>query len=326
MDYNVLLYYHFTKVSDPKAFAKQHKSFCKDLGIKGRIYVSDEGINGTIAGTPIQTEAYKNHLRLQAGFEAIEFKEDPCDYVPFAKLTCKTRKEIVSLHVDEPLDPKDGGNRLQPDEWKKVLESDEEHIILDVRNNYEYEIGHFENAIKIDEENFYDFKYWLDRFEWPKEKKVLMYCTGGIRCEKFSVLMKKKGWEDVNQLHGGIINYGHKEQGKHWKGKCFVFDDRLTVPINPESKEAISRCEITGEPADTYLNCANMDCNKLFICSVEGAKKYEGCCSEDCMHSDRKRPFDPEQPFRPFRKWYEYFGPEFKAQKRLNAAPEKNNA
>lgn len=319
MLYNVLLYYHFTNIEDPKTFAKVHKAFCNDLGIKGRIYISNEGINGTIGGTPTQTEAYKAYIKQQPGFAEIEFKEDPCDYVPFAKLVCKTRKEIVALHVDEELNPAEGGNRLQPEEWRKVLESDEDHVILDVRNNYEYEIGHFEGALKIDEENFYDFKHWLDRFEWPKEKKVLMYCTGGIRCEKFSVLMKKKGWEDVNQLHGGIINYGHKENGKYWNGKCFVFDDRLVVPINPENTEPLSKCEITGEPADTYLNCANMDCNKLFICSVEGAKKYDGCCSEDCTHSDRKRPFDPEQPFRPFRKWYEYFGPEFKEQRKLPA-------
>jgi len=319
MLFNVLLYYHFTNIQDPKSFVQIHRSYCSDLGIKGRIYISDEGINGTIGGTPTQTEAYKAYLKQQTGFTDIEFKEDHCDYVPFAKLVCKVRKEIVALRVDEELNPAEGGNRLEPEQWRKVLESDEDHVILDVRNNYEYEIGHFEGALKIDEENFYAFKHWLDRFEWPKEKKVLMYCTGGIRCEKFSVLMKKKGWEDVNQLHGGIINYGQKENGKYWNGKCFVFDDRLVVPINPESTEPLAKCEITGEPADAYLNCANIDCNKLFICSIEGARKYDGCCSEDCSYSTKKRPFNPDQPFRPFRKWYEYFGPEFKEQHKLEA-------
>lgn len=311
MKYNVLLYYLFTKVENPEAFAKEHKAFCKENNLKGRIYVSEEGLNGTVGGTKQDCEAYKNYVRALPGFADIEFKEDPSDFVPFAKLTCKVRKEIVSLHMDG-LDPKEGGRHLQPEEWRAALESEEDKIIIDVRNDYEYDIGHFEGAIRVPEKNFYDFPKWLEEFDWPKDKKVMMYCTGGIRCEKFSVLMKKKGWEDVNQLHGGIINYGHKEQGKHWNGKCFVFDDRLAVPINPESNEPISQCEITGEPADTYLNCANMDCNRLFICSEEGAKVYEGCCSEECMQSERRRPFDPERPFMPFRKWYNYFGPEFK--------------
>lgn len=315
-NYKVLLYYQFTAISDPQSFAKQHKAYCNDLGLKGRIYVSEEGINGTVSGTPEQCENYKAHLRAIEGFESTEFKEDPCEFVPFAKLTCKVRKEIVALHAGD-LDPKEGGNRLQPEEWKQLLESEEDKIVIDVRNDYEYEIGHFKGAIRVDEKNFYDFPKWLDSFEWPKDKKVMMYCTGGIRCEKFSVLMKKKGWEDVNQLHGGIINYGHKAEGKHWEGKCFVFDDRLAVPINPESTEPISKCEITGKPADTYLNCANMECNRLFVCSEEGAKINEGCCSEDCMKSEKRRPFDPKRPFVPFRKWYNYFGPEFKAKKKL---------
>ncbi len=153
---------------------------------------------------------------------------------------------------------------------------------------------------------------WLENFEADKDKKVLMYCTGGIRCEKFSVVMKEKGWHDVNQLHGGIQRYAREEGGKHYKGKCFVFDDRLVVPVNEDDMEPISRCEITGKPADTYINCANMECNKLFVCSEEGARKMEGCCSEECLQSDYKRPFDPENAFRPFRKWYHYFDDEFK--------------
>ena len=116
----------------------------------------------------------------------------------------------------------------------------------------------------------------------------------------------------MNQLHGGILRYGKEEGGKHFKGKCFVFDDRLVVPVNEDDMEPISRCEITGKPADTYINCANMECNKLFVCSEEGARKMEGCCSEECRQSDYKRPFDPENAFRPFRKWYNYFDEDFK--------------
>ena len=309
--YEVILYYNFTHVEDADRFCKAHKSFCKEIGLKGRIYISSEGINGTAAGTKKQIESYKEFLCAQPGFENTEFKQDQSDYIPFAKLICKVREEIVALHKED-VDPKHGGNHLKPQEWRRVMESGEDYVMIDVRNNYESVIGHFEGALKPDLENFYDFPKWLEEANIPKEKKVLMYCTGGIRCEKFSVLMKEEGWEDVNQLHGGILNYAKEEEGKHFKGKCFVFDDRLVVPVNPKDLAPIAHCEITGKPADTYVNCANMQCNKLFVCSEEGADIMDGCCCEECKKSEYKRPFDPENAFKPFRKWYNYFGDEFK--------------
>tara|TARA_R110001599_G_scaffold24835_7_gene89488 strand:- start:14106 stop:15071 length:966 start_codon:yes stop_codon:yes gene_type:complete len=320
--YEVILYYYFNKIEHPEQFAKQHKLYCKDLGIKGRIYISSEGINGTAAGTPEQMAQYKADLRAIPGFENTEFKTDESDYIPFSKLICKTREEIVSLHVDG-VDPKDGGNHLSPAEWRRVME-EEDHVMIDVRNNYESKIGHFKGALKPDVENFFDFPQWLEEAEIPKDKKVLMYCTGGIRCEKFSVLMKEQGWDDVNQLHGGILRYAKEEEGKHFEGKCFVFDDRLVVPVNPKDLAPIAKCEITGKPADTYVNCANMECNKLFVCSEEGAHIMEGCCSEECKQSEYRRPFDPENAFKPFRKWYNYFGDDFKDRHASQQAAEQS--
>ncbi|MBO6622426.1 MAG: rhodanese-related sulfurtransferase [Balneola sp.] len=320
--YEVILYYYFNTIEHPEQFAKQHKQYCKDLGIKGRIYISSEGINGTAAGTPEQMAQYKADLRAIPGFENTEFKTDESDYIPFSKLICKTREEIVSLHVDG-VDPKDGGNHLSPAEWRRVME-EEDHVMIDVRNNYESKIGHFKGALKPDVENFFDFPQWLEEAEIPKDKKVLMYCTGGIRCEKFSVLMKEQGWDDVNQLHGGILRYAKEEEGKHFEGKCFVFDDRLVVPVNPKDLAPIAKCEITGKPADTYVNCANMECNKLFVCSEEGAHIMEGCCSEECKQSEYRRPFDPENAFKPFRKWYNYFGDDFKDRHASQQAAEQS--
>ncbi|MCH8568439.1 MAG: rhodanese-related sulfurtransferase [Balneolales bacterium] len=321
MQYTVLLYYKFSPIQDAETFIKQHRAFCKNNGLKGRIYVSEEGINGTVSGLKQATDLYKDTLRAVSGFENTEFKEDPCDSIPFARLIVKYRPEIVTLRSPIDLDPNtEGGNRLSPEEWKAVLEGNEDFVIIDVRNNYESKVGHFEGAILPDLKNFYDFPQWLDETDIPKDKKVLMYCTGGIRCEKFSVLMKKKGWEDVNQLHGGIINYGHVTGGKFFKGKCFVFDDRLVVPVNTDDEEPISHCEITGVPSDNYLNCANMECNRLFICSEEGARLMEGACCEECKNHPYKRPFNPDDAFAPFRKWYEYFGSDFKDQKNTQTA------
>lgn len=311
--FEVLLYYNFSPVDNPGTFCKEHKKWLKDRGIKGRVYISDEGINGTIGGTPEQLEEYRTWLRSLPGFEDTEFKTDMHDEVPFAKLICKVRKEIVAIHHDG-LNPEEGGRYLAPNEWRQVMESDEDYVMIDVRNNYESKVGHFEGAIKPDVENFFDFPKWLEEAEpnIPKNKKVLMYCTGGIRCEKFSVLMKQKGWEDVNQLHGGILKYAKEEGGDYFKGKCFVFDDRLVVPVNRDTLEPIAHCEITGKPADSYINCANMECNKLFVCSEEGAELMEGCCSEECKQSEYRRPFDPDNAFKPFRKWYNYFDDDFK--------------
>lgn len=313
MSYEVILYYQFTRVDDPALFCKDHRAFLKELGVKGRVYISSEGINGTLGGTPDQIREYRDFLQNLPGFENTEFKTDEHDTIPFAKLICKVRDEIVALRVPG-LDPKQGGRYLSAQEWRKLMESEEEYVMIDVRNNYESKVGHFKGALKPDLENFYDFPDWLEEAEKeiPKNKKVLMYCTGGIRCEKFSVLMKQKGWEDVNQLHGGILTYAREEGGDYFEGKCFVFDDRLVVPVNPQSMEPVSVCEITGQPADSYLNCANMQCNKLFICSEEGAQMMEGCCSETCKESEYRRPFDPEDAFRPFRKWYNYFDDDFK--------------
>ncbi len=311
--FRVILYYNFSPVADPQAWVDEHRELCRRLRLKGRVYISEEGINGTLAGAQERIEEYKEALRSRDGFGDTEFKEDPCDTVPFARLSVKYRPEIVALRVDEHLDPNtDGGTRLRPAEWRRMMESGEDYVMIDVRNNYESRIGHFEGALRPDVDNFFDFPEWLDEAGIDKDKKVLMYCTGGIRCEKFSVLMKRKGYRDVNQLHGGILNYAREEGGRHFRGKCFVFDDRLVVPVNPEDEEPVSHCEITGQPCDMYINCANMECNRLFICSEEGARQMEGCCSEACRKNPRKRPFDPEKAYAPFRRWYHYFDPSFK--------------
>ncbi len=230
--YEVILYYNFTPIKDVAQFCKEHKNFCKELGLKGRIYISSEGLNGTAAGTKAQIEKYKDFVWSLPGFSDTEFKQDQSDYIPFAKLICKVREEIVALHKED-VDPKHGGNHLMPNEWRKVMESGEDYVMIDVRNNYESKIGHFKGALTPDLEYFYDFPQWLEEAKIPKNKKVLMYCTGGIRCEKFSVLMKEEGWDDVNQLHGGILNYAKKEEGAHFEGKCFVFDDRLVCSCKP---------------------------------------------------------------------------------------------
>jgi len=318
--YQIILYYNFSPIKNVPMFRADHKRKCQSLDLLGRVYVSENGINGTLAGTPENIEIYKNFLREQPGFEKTEFKEDASDRRPFVKLICRIRPEVVALYADESIDPsKERGKHLTPRQWREVLESKEDIQLIDVRNNYESAIGYFEGAIRPDVKNFFDFPKWLEEAKLDKNKKTLMYCTGGIRCEVFSLYMEKKGFKDVEQLHGGIINYGKQEKGAHYKGKCFVFDDRLAVPIGGE-QESLTKCEITGEPCDAYLNCANMDCNRLFICSLEGARKFNGCCSEECSRAKKLRPFDANDIYGPTRKWYNYYDMDKEEFKKLNKA------
>ena len=306
--FHIILYYNFRHIANPEEFSKEHRRKCLQLGLKGRVYIASEGINGTLAGSVNAIEQYKKYLWSIPNFETTEFKEDTSDSTPFMKLIVKTRPEIVALKASVPLYPsQEKSNYLTPRQWRQTLESEKDFTLLDVRNRYESRVGHFEGAILPDEENFFDFEHWLDHTNFDKNKKVLMYCTGGIRCEKFSVLMKNKGFSKIYQLKGGIINYAKEEGDAHYRGKCFVFDDRLTIPIEKNQKEPLTRCDITAVACDTYLNCANCDCNKLFICCEEGAKKYEGCCSEACMQANKRRPFDASKIYEPTRKWYTYF-------------------
>lgn len=306
--YDVILYYHFHAIEDVERFCVDHKKKCLERNLLGRVYIAREGINGTLAGTPQDIAGYKDYLKALPGFEGTEFKDDRSEFIPFRKLTVKVRPELVTLKAKEDIDlTREKGKRLTPGEWRRTLETDEACVVIDTRNRYEWAIGHFEGALLPDVENFYDFPKWIEEAGIARDQKILMYCTGGIRCEKFSVLMEKRGYNEVYQLHGGIVQYGKEEGGAHFKGKCFVFDDRLAVPIGRDCAGPIARCVVTGAPCDTYINCANPDCNKLFICSQEGARSLRGCCSQACMDSPRRRPLDPQNVFAPTRKWYAYF-------------------
>ena len=189
----VTLYYKFHHLTAPEVFCREHRAFCEELNLLGRIYIATEGINGTLAGQEENILRYQKALRLITGFEKTEFKDDVCDAIPFQKLIVRVRPEIVTLRASMELDPAhEPGKHLEPKEWKKMLDEQSDITLLDVRNNYESAIGYFEGAIKPDVENFYDFEKWVEEADLDKQKPLLMYCTGGIRCEKFSVLMEKK--------------------------------------------------------------------------------------------------------------------------------------
>jgi UPF0176 protein len=304
----VLAYYHFTSIPDPHQEVMAHKEFFKDRNITSRIYLSEQGINGQMSGKREDAEAYMNWLHSNPLFEQMPFKIHTYHENVFPRQTVKYRKQLVAL--DEEVDMTQTGQHVSPQEWKALLEKDNRPLLLDVRNEYEWQVGRFKGAECPPCETFREFKAYAENLKNevdPAQTSVMMYCTGGIRCELYSSLLKKEGFNEVYQLDGGIINYGLKQGSDHWLGKLFVFDDRLTVPISENPTPVIGTCHHCQTPNETYYNCANMDCNHLYLCCQSCLQKFSGCCSTNCQNAPRVRPYHQEDVHKPFRKWYHYF-------------------
>ncbi|WP_258098788.1 oxygen-dependent tRNA uridine(34) hydroxylase TrhO [Marinoscillum pacificum] len=292
-DYLVLLYYCYSRIEDPETFREQHHLRCLELNLKGRIIIAEEGLNGTVSGLRADCEQYMADVKADPRFADIEFKVDEVPDHCFSKLHVRVKPEIVhaSLHQIDPR--KRTGGYVEPEEFRQILrDQPEDTVILDVRSNYEHNVGKFKNAITLDIENFRDFPEKVKELDHLKGKKVITYCTGGIKCEKASAYLLDQGFEDVHQLHGGIIKYGLEAEGEDFEGKCYVFDNRIVKDLNTVNPTTISKCYVTGQPSDRMVNCANPHCNKHIPMSEEGANKYNGCCSEECSKHPDVRPYD----------------------------------
>ncbi|MBV6479440.1 MAG: hypothetical protein HGGPFJEG_02213 [Ignavibacteria bacterium] len=288
--YRVLLYYKYVRINEYEKYADLHLKFCQSLGVKGRIVIAPEGINGTISGTEEQTNAYIYAMRMDDRFRDMEFKIDNAEGHAFKKLYVRPKNEIVTLKLEEDIDPNQiSGKRLKPAEFLEEMKKDNV-VIIDARNDYEFDIGHFKNAIRPDVRNFKQFPDWIKKNkERFKDKKILAYCTGGIRCEKFSGLLLREGLVDVNQLHGGIIAYSKDPitKGSMFEGKCYVFDERISVEVNfAEGYTLIGKCYHCGKPCDRYVNCAHLSCHFQFICCDECEIKYKRSCSKECEEAE----------------------------------------
>jgi UPF0176 protein len=287
--YQILLYYKYVQMDDPTEFAQQHLDFCKSVGLRGRILVAGEGINGTVSGTVEQTEAYMEAMHADPRFTDMVFKIDASDEPAFKKMFVRVKNEIVNFSLDDDVNPTEvTGKYLEPREFYEALQQDDV-VVIDARNDYEYDIGHFRNAIRPDVEAFREFPEWVrENLNQFKDKKILTYCTGGIRCEKFSGFLLKEGFKDVSQLHGGIVTYGKdpEVQGRLFDGKCYVFDERISVPVNQTDEDVVvGRCHHCGKPADRYINCAYPKCHLQHICCEACEEAHEGFCSPECAEN-----------------------------------------
>lgn len=278
-------FYRYVILNDPWAMRNSLFDAWSAMDIKGRIYVAREGINAQMSVPEHHWEAFVAALHSRTEFEGIPFKiavED--DGKSFYKLTLKVREKIVADGLpDDAFDVTNVGTHLSADEWNQALEQ-EKVTVVDMRNFYETEIGHFEGAILPKAETFRDeLPEVLDMLKGKEDEKILLYCTGGIRCEKASAWLKHHGFKDVNQLHGGIIDYARqiktKELPNRFKGVNFVFDNRLGERI---SGEVIAHCHQCGTAYDHHTNCRNTACNLLFIQCPTCAEEMQGTCSAHC--------------------------------------------
>lgn len=284
--HTVLLYYKYVPITNPEKIRDEQSDLCKKLGIKGRILVSEEGVNGTISGSAEAIEEYKKKTTEYPEFKDIEWKVSQGSEDIFPKLRVVVRDEIVTLGLktrgnDVSLEHK--AEYIEPEDLYRLYENEEDFVIIDGRNEYEARIGKFKNSFYFDVEAFREIPQEIKKIEKFKDKLVVTYCTGGVRCEKFSAYLKEQGFKNVKQLHGGIHRYSDETGGKHFEGEMYVFDGRVSVPVNHVDPSVISKCAHCDIPIARFINCANAECNKRIICCESCQEKMKSACSDECI-------------------------------------------
>ncbi len=285
----ILLYYKFAPIADPESVRLWQRALCEKLNLRGRILISKHGINGTVGGDIDDLKTYAKTTKEFAAFKKMAFKWSDGGREHFPKLSIKVRDEIVTFGVADEIavDEKGivgGGKHLKPEEVHKlVAERGEDVVFFDGRNTYEAAVGKFKDAVVPDTRHTRDFVTDLegDKYSDIKDKPVVTYCTGGIRCEVLSMLMKNRGFKEVYQIDGGIVKYGetYKDDGL-WEGSLYVFDDRMGVKFSDKAKD-IGVCVHCGGSTSNYENCTLLSCNNLvLICKTCKTDKHT--CSEAC--------------------------------------------
>jgi predicted sulfurtransferase len=280
----IILFYKYVNIPYPKQILKWQNKLCTELGFTGRIVLAHEGINGTLAGSKDAIETYKKLMSAHELFENIDFKESNGDQSCFPKMQIKIKNEIVRMDIDpSKVTSENGGVHLKPHEVHTLLEKQSEDLIVfDARNAYESAIGAFKGAIKPTISYFRQLPSYIDKhLDVFKDKKVLMYCTGGIRCERATAYLETKGVaKEIYQLEGGIHRYLEQYPDGHFRGKNYVFDARLALATN---NDVISTCLLCNTSCDEYDNCLNASCNKHFICCNACKITYKKTCGPTCQ-------------------------------------------
>lgn len=265
--YKVILFYKFTHIAAPKAVIKIHRKKAEELNLLGRMFVAKEGINATFEGKNDDIEAYVNFLHSDSLFSDVIIKESRGNGRGFTRLAIKERKEVVTLNAGEFDIEKETAPKLSADELERWYEDQEDFVVLDLRNDFEIQVGKFDKTIDPGLSNFRDLPQKLDTIKDLKDKKIVAVCTGGIRCEKATCLLKREGFSDIYQLKDGIHTYIQKNPRSHFKGSLFVFDNRMTTDVvDLDSKIVIGRCFFCGNSTEKFCSDDSTRPSKKILC------------------------------------------------------------
>jgi UPF0176 protein len=291
--YTVLLFYKYVTISDPAAFVAQIKEQAVALGLRGRILVAEEGINGTVEGTTEHAEQFATWLQSTDFLSDMNIKRSEGTGQSFPKLIVKVRNEIVGTrYPKEMADPRTKpAPHLPADELRAMYERGDDFVVIDMRNSYEYESGHFKNSIDPGMESSRELPQVLHKLEPYKHKKVVTVCTGGIRCEKMAAYLLSSGFSDVSQLENGMHTYMEKYPGKDFLGTLYTFDNRVTMDFGGD-REVIGTCRHCGVKTEHYENCSYSPCHKHFlICDscvhAQGRVHCSAACAEKNLVAPR---------------------------------------
>lgn len=268
--HTVILFYSFVDIANPEVVRDAQRSLCEQLGLKGRILIATEGINGTLEGTNDAISAYKKAMGESELFKNMPFKESAGTGQAFRSLDIRVRDEIVTLGAGKFDVAKETAAQMSADELHQLYESGEDFVVLDLRNDYEIEAGYFEKTEHPNLRNFRDLPEKIDAIKHLKKKKVVAVCTGGIRCEKATCLLKKEGFEDIHQLKDGIHTYMQKYPGARFKGTLFVFDNRMTTDVvSVPEREVVGKCTYCGTASeDFYSDDSQTPSLKVICCTA----------------------------------------------------------
>ncbi len=291
--FSLISFYKYVFIENPGEIADKMLSFCMQHELRGKVYLASEGVNGNLSGKIENIEKYKSFLTGLELFKNILFKEDETENFVYTRMNVRLKNELVNSGLsfnDQTRNVKVSGKRLSSAELLSFYESKKDFIIVDVRNWYESKIGKFKNALTPQLKNFREWPDAVEEIEKYKDRTVVTYCTGGIRCEKASAYLLQKGFKDVYQLDGGIISYIKKFPDTNWLGGVFVFDDRKVIePNTREDLKYTAQCGFCGRPSAYYINCHNLECDRIFV--VCNNCKYENdyCCSKECKAAANRR-------------------------------------
>lgn len=282
--FEVILFYKYVSIEDPETMKSTVRALAEIHHLLGRVLIAEEGINGTLEGKKEDTDAFTEALRAIPVFSDMKVKTSSGNGEAFKKLYVKVRTEIVGTRFPKEVDPRvQTAPRLTPEELKSWYESGKDFKIIDMRNDYEYQSGHFKNSINPGMEASRELPDVMDKLEPLKDETVLTVCTGGVRCEKMSAYLLAKGFKDVYQLEEGMHAYMQKYPGEDFLGTLYTFDKRLTMDFGGE-REIVGTCRMCSAKTEEYVNCGNDFCHRHFLVCQDCKGEEKTFCSEECTN------------------------------------------